>query len=322
MDFSSQMLLFARVVEAGSFSAAARALGHSPSAVSRQVGQLEDHLGVRLLNRSTHGLSLTGEGRAFHERCVEVAARISDAESFATSMGDHPQGLLRVVSTVAFAKSQLVALLPRFLAEYPELRLSLELTDRPVDLAGDGVDVAIRFTEQIDDESLIARRLASNRRVIVAAPAYVERFGTPETAADLAEHNCLKLSTVDRWNDWSLDDPESGEPILLGGNFEANSADGVYHAARAGLGIARLSTYLVSDDLRAGRLVRLLPDYSDEGSAILAVYSEKRNLAPKVRAFIDYLGAHFGTVPPWERDGELCGERGGAGEPESAGAGR
>lgn len=304
MELSSQMILFTKVVEAGSFSAAARAVGHSPSAVSRQIGHLEDRLGVRLLHRSKQGLSLTEEGHAFHERCVEVAARISEAETFAASMGDHPQGLLRVVSTVAFAKSQLVPLLPRFLDEHPEVRLSLDLTDRPVNFAGDNIDVAIRFTEQIDDDSLIARRLAHNRRIIVAAPAYVERFGVPETPAELARHNCLRLSTVDRWNDWRLYDAGGGGPVSLGGNFEANSADGVYHATRAGLGIARLSTYLVSDDLREGRLVRLLPDYSDEGADIFAVYSEKRNLAPKVRAFIDFLVGHFGTVPPWERQQE------------------
>lgn len=302
MELSSQMLLFARVVEAGSFSAAARAAGHSPSAVSRQIGNLEDRLEVRLLNRTTQGLALTEEGRAFHERCREVAAQISDAESYVVSLGDHPQGQLRVVSTVAFGKAQLMALMPAFLRRYPEVRLSLELTDRAVDLAGEGVDLAIRFTEQLDDPSLIVRRLARNRRVICAAPAYLARFGTPATPAELAGHNCLMLSTVSRWNDWQLDDPESGERIALGGNFEANSADGVYHAALAGLGIARLSTYLVGDDIRAGRLVHLLPDYADDGSDIVAVYPEKRNLAPKVRAFIDHLAGHFGPVPPWERD--------------------
>lgn len=302
MEISSQMVLFARVVEAGSFSAAARAAGHSPSAVSRQIGLLEDRLGVRLLNRTKHGLSLTEEGRAFHERCLEVAARISDAESFVASMSDRPQGVLRVVSTVAFAKAQLMGVLAGFLERYADVRLALELTDRPVDLAAEGIDVAIRFTEQIDDPSVIARKLASNRRVICAAPGYVERFGAPATPSDLAHHNCLRLSTVSRWNDWHLDDPETGDRIGLTGNFEANSADGIYHAVLAGIGIARLSSYLVGDDIRAGRLVRLLPDYADNGSDIFAIYPEKRNLAPKVRAFIDHLADHFGPLPPWERE--------------------
>lgn len=306
MEISSQMLLFARVVEAGSFSATARLVGHSPSAVSRQIGHLEDRLGVRLLNRTKHGLSLTEEGRVFHERCLEVAARISDAESVVASMSGHPQGTLRVVSTVAFGKAQLLPLMPAFLDRHREVRLSLELTDRPVDLGKEGADLAIRFTEQIDDADLIARRLASNRRVICAAPAYVARHGAPQTAADLARHNCLRLSTVSRWNDWQIEDPDSGRHIEPSGNFEANSADGIYHAALAGVGIARLSTYLVGEDIRAGRLIHLLPAYSDNGSEIFAVYPEKRYLAPKVRAFIDHLAAHFGTVPPWER-AELAG---------------
>jgi len=301
MELSSQMLLFAKVVESGSFSAAARALKHSPSAVSRQIGHLENRLGVRLVNRTRHGLSLTHEGRAFYERCAEIAARISDAEDFAVSMGAHPQGLLRLVATVAFTKKQILPILPGFLERHPDVHLSLELTDRRIDLAAEDIDVAIRFTEQIDNASVIARRLASNRRVICAAPGYVERFGAPERPQDLARHNCLRLSTVTRWNDWHLDAPEGGGPILLRGNFEANSADGIYHAALAGIGIARLSTYLVGEDIRAGRLVRLLPNYSDEGSDIFAIYSDKRNLAPKVRAFIDYLVDHFGAVPPWER---------------------
>jgi DNA-binding transcriptional LysR family regulator len=302
MELSSQMLLFAKVVESESFSAAARALNHSPSAVSRQIGHLEDRLGVRLVNRSKQGLSLTVEGRAFYERCAEVAARISDAEAYVVSMGAHPQGVLRIVATVAFAKAQVLPIMPQFLERNPDVHLSFELTDRPVDLAAENIDVAIRFTEQIDDSSVIARKLASNRRVICASPAYVERFGRPERAQDLAHHNCLRLSTVTRWNDWHLDEPDAGGPILLRGNFEANSADGIYHATLAGIGIARLSSYLVGDDIKSGRLVRLLPDYSDEGSDVFAIYSDKRNLAPKVRAFIDHLADHFGAVPPWERE--------------------
>lgn len=301
MNLASQMLLFATVVEAGSFSAAARTLDHSPSAVSRQITYLEDRLGVRLVNRSKQGLSLTHEGRLFYERCAEVAARISEAENMVTSMGETPKGVLRVVATVAFAKAQVMPVLPGFLERYPEVELSLELTDRRIDLAAEGIDAAIRFTEQIDDQSVIARRLSSNRRIICASPRYIERHGAPEHTDDLNRHNCLRLSTVTRWNDWHLDRRDGNGPILLRGNFEANSADGIYHATLAGVGIARLSTYLVGDDIRNGRLVHLLPDYSDEESDIFVIYSEKRNLAPKVRAFIDYLADHFGNIPPWER---------------------
>lgn len=307
MDISSQMVLFAKVVESKSFSAAARAVGHSPSAVSRQIGNLEDRLGVRLLNRSKQGLSLTAEGHAFSERCTEVVAKISDAEAFVSSMGAHPKGALRVVATVAFAKTQLLPILPEFFQRFPDVEMSLELTDRSIDLAAENIDVAIRFTEQIDDRSVIARKLAGNRRIICAAPAYVAKFGTPQNAKDLVQHNCLRLSTVTSWNDWHLGDASQGAPILIKGNFETNSADGIYHAALAGLGVARLSTYLVGADLKTNRLVRVLPDYSDEGSDILAIYSERRNLSPKVRAFIDYLADWFGSVPPWERQDDGAG---------------
>ncbi len=303
MELPSQMILFARVVETGSFSAAARALHQTPSAVSRQIRQLEDRVGLRLLTRTQHGISLTEEGRSFHERCTLVAADVAETEELLSGLGVRPQGTLRVGATVAFGKAQLLPVLPRFLEMNPEVRVSLELTDRPVRLGQDGADIAIRFTEQIDEPDVIQRKLASNRRVLCAAPAYIERHGLPATPRDLADHNCLRLSTVASWNDWHLTGAGDGDDDVLGlkGNFEANSADAIYHAALAGMGVARLSTYLIGDDLRAGRLIRLLPEYSQDDSSIVAIYRERRNLAPKIRAFLDYLIEHFGTVAPWER---------------------
>jgi DNA-binding transcriptional LysR family regulator len=300
MDLSSQMILFARVVETGSFSAAARAVSQTPSAVSRQIQQLEDRVGLRLLTRTQHGISMTEEGRAFHERCVLVAADVAETEALLSGMGDHPQGTLRVVATVAFGKAQLMPILPRFLEECPDVRVALELTDRPVRLATENIDVAVRFSEQVDDPEVIVRKLVQNRRIICAAPSYIERHGMAETPEDLSHHNCLRLSTVASWNEWHFNGNAHG-PLTLGGNFEANSADAIYHAALAGLGIARLSTYLVGDDLRSGRLVRILPQYAQEDSSIVAIYRERRNLAPKIRAFLDYLVQHFAPVPPWER---------------------
>jgi DNA-binding transcriptional LysR family regulator len=300
MDLSSQMILFARVVETGSFSAAARTLSQTPSAVSRQIGQLEDRIGLRLLTRTQHGIALTEEGRAFHERCVLVAADVAETEALLSGMGDHPQGTLRVVATVAFGKAQLMPVLPRFLEEYPDLRVVLELTDRPVRLASENIDVAIRFTEQVEDPDAIVRKLAPNRRVICAAPSYIARCGTVDRPEDLSRHNCLRLSTVASWNNWRLD-VEADRVPTLGGNFEANSADAIYHATLAGLGVARLSTYLVGNDLQSGRLVRLLPSYAQEDSNIVAIFRERRNLAPKIRAFLDHLVQHFAPVPPWER---------------------
>ena len=302
MDIATQMMIFARAVQEGGFSAAARALDLTPSAVSKQISRLEDRLGVRLLNRSTRHISLTDEGRAFYERCARITGEIQEAQDWVRGLKGVVQGTLRVASTVAFAKHLVLPVIPEFLQRYPELRVVLEVTDRLVDLVEEGVDVAIRFTEQLSDPSLVARRLAINRRVVCAAPSYLEAHGTPHAPEDLLSHNCLSLYTVSSFNDWEFEGPEGARVLHVSGNFETNSADALYHAALSGLGIARLSTYLVGPDLKAGRLVRLLPDYVHEKASILAVYPQNRHLSPKVRAFIDFLVEKFTPVPPWERD--------------------
>lgn len=301
IDAASQLLVFAHVVEHGSFSASARALGLTPSAVSRQISRLEDRLGVRLLTRSTRHIVLTEAGRAFYERCAAIAAEIDDAEALVTSLGGEARGTLRVNATVALAKSHLLPMFPEFLKRYPDISLRLELTDRPVDMVEEEIDVAIRFTEQVTDTSVVARRLAANQRVVCAAPGYLEHHGTPTEPEHLLDHNCLRVSTVSRWNDWAFDGPGGRRVLHVSGNFEANSADAVYHAALAGLGVARLSTYLVSGDLKAGRLVHLLPGYVHEEADILAIYPERKNLPAKVRVFVDFLAERFGPVPPWEQ---------------------
>lgn len=296
MDIAHQMILFADVVEHGSFSAAARALGLTPSAVSKQIGDLEDRLGIRLLNRSTRRIGLTEEGRVFHARCLEISASVRSAEALGLSMGEKASGTLRVASTVAFGKSQILPLLPEFLAEHADVRVHLDMTDRPIDLSNAGYDMAIRFSEQIEDESLVVRKLISNRRIICAAPSYLAANGTPTEPKELRAHNCLTVSTVDHWNDWHFEQGGQKYSLHVGGNFEASSADAIYHATLAGLGIARLSAYLVSEDLRSGRLVHLLPEHCVENSDILMVFSDRRNLSPRVRVFIDYLAAKFSAA--------------------------
>ena len=302
MDLPNLIVLFARVVDAGSFSAASRELNQSPSAVSKQIANLEDRVGVRLLVRSKHGVNLTDDGQAFYERCAEIRHSIARAEEMVLSFGDHPKGSLKVAATVAFGKAQVLPILPAFMARHPDLQIAVEFTDRKLDFSQDQIDVALQFTEQIEDQSLVARKIAHNRRVICASPDYLARHGTPTIPENLQRHNCLQLSNVSRFNDWGFHEVEA-RGLSLRGNFEANSADGLYHATLAGLGVARLSTYLISDDLERGRLIRLLPDYEDNGSDIYAVYSVRRNLPPKTRVFIDHLVREFSPVPPWEREG-------------------
>lgn len=300
MDISSQMILFANVVDHGNFSATARAIGQTPSAISKQIGHLEDRLGIRLLNRSTRSISLTEEGRAFYARCAEIAKGVSEAEDLAVSLGKRPQGTLRIAATVAFGRFAILPLLPEFLERHPDLHLKLDLTDGPVDFSEPDYDMAIRFTEQLDDTAYVVRKLADNERLVCASPAYIKAHGAPETLEDLADHNCLRISTVEHWNDWHFGQGDGETVFHAKGSFEANSADAVYHATMAGLGVARLSTYLIGPDLRAGRLVHLLPEHVENNSDILAVYSDRRNLSPKVRVFIDYLIEKFYPVPPWD----------------------
>lgn len=305
MELSSQMILFARVVEGGSFSAAAHEISQSPSAVSKQISALEDRLGLRLLTRTQQGITLTEEGKVFHGRCIKIADTVMDTQCLLESMATHPRGVLRLSTTVAFGKAQILPLLPEFLAAYPDVSVSVALTDRPADPFTEDIDIGIRFTEQIDNASVIARKLAPNRRLVCASPAYLAQNGTPQVPDDLQAHNCLRLSTVQKWNEWTFGKGPGARGVRVSGNFEASSADAVYHATLAGLGIARLSTYLIAQDLAAGRLVRLLPDYTHSDSAIYAIYPERRNLAPKIRTFLDFLTAHFGKIPPWERPKSL-----------------
>ena len=300
MDMPNLIVLFARVVDAGSFSEASRTLGQSPSAVSKQIARLEDSVGVRLLVRSKNGVTLTDEGQAFYERCAEIRRGIDAAEELVVSFSDHPKGILHVAATVAFGKSQILRILPSFLADNPDVQVAVNFSDATPNFSQDHVDVAVLFTEQIEDQSLIARKIAHNSRVICASPEYLRRQGVPATPEDLTQHNCLHLSTVSRFNDWHLEELDK-QGLRLRGTFEANSADALYHATLAGIGIARLSTYLIGNDLAEGRLVRILPEYEDNSSDIFAVYSARRNMPPKVRAFIDHLTDAFGPVPPWER---------------------
>jgi len=294
METSSQMLVFVNVVESGSISAASRSAGQTPSALSKQIGLLEERIGHRLLHRTRTGVSLTAEGRDFYDRCRDVASKVEEAVTHMQNLGDRPRGLLRVTSSVAFGKSQLIPALPDFLAAYPELTLSLELSDRRLDLEEEDIDAAIRFSEQLDNPQVIVRKIMENERILCAAPSYLARFGTPERFADLARFNCLRTSRIGGRNAWvaSVDGVE--ESIDATGNFEGNSADVLFNAALAGLGIARLSEYLVADRIRSGDLVRVLPGYAQTNADIAVIFAQKRLLAPRTRVFVDFLKERFG----------------------------
>ncbi|MDN3517044.1 LysR family transcriptional regulator [Aquisalimonas lutea] len=303
MDRASEMLIFVRCVEDGSFSAAARALDMTPSAISKQIRRLEDRLGARLFNRTTRRISLTEAGRDFYDRCARIMHEIEEAEEAVSSLQDQVRGTLRVTGTAAFARGEVLPRINRFLSQHPELNMEFELTDRRVDLVDEGIDVAIMLQEQVNDPSLVARKLAVNRRIIVASPEYLRAHGEPRTPEELLDHNCLVLYNVSRFNDWEFEfDDGSPRVIHVNGNFRANTASALYEAALAGVGLARLSTWLVAPRIRDGSLVQLLPGYTQESSAYYVLFPQGRHLSRKVRAFVDFLVDEFTPLPPWERE--------------------
>jgi len=303
MDTVDGIALFASVVEAGSFSEAGRRLGRRPSTVSRQVTALEDRLGARLFDRSTRSLTLTEAGRAYHRRVVRVLADLEEAAETISHLQAAPRGVLRVSAPVAFGRLQLAPAMPDFLARHPELTVDMTLTDRFVDLIEEHEDLAIRVGE-LADSSLIARRLAPNRRILCASADYLARHGTPVRAADLADHNCLIYRSAPGRAVWRLADGGETIDVPVSGRFYSNNAEALHAAVRGGLGIGLLATYIVGPDVAAGRLRQVLGQVHASrttlDTAIHAVYPPGRHLSPKVRAFVDYFAALYGERPHWD----------------------
>lgn len=296
------MAVFARVVEAGSFSGAAAALGLSKSAVSKQVARLEDRLGVRLLNRTTRQLSLTEAGTAFYDHCRQLVADAEAAEAAVTHLASAPRGTLRVTAPMSFGQHHVAPALPAFLAAYPELSVDLQLNDRWVDVIEEGFDLAIRIG-QLPDSSLVARRLAPMRRVLCAAPSYLKARGRLHHPRDLAAHSCLIYSYLASGREWRFQGPDGLVRVQVSGPLEINNGDALLAATRAGAGIANLPSFIASADICAGRVENVLPQWRDpDAGAVQAVFPAGRNLSPKVRVFVDFLARQFGPTPYWESD--------------------
>jgi DNA-binding transcriptional LysR family regulator len=292
-----EMAVFLRVVDDGDFSAAARRLRLTPSAVSKIVARLERRLGVRLLQRSTRRIGLTVEGAAYAEAARRILADLEEAE-LAVQPGAEPRGRLRVNLPIAFANRLVVPTLPEFLDRYPAVELELTFTDAVIDLLEEGVDVAVRVAADTDSR-LVARRLAANRRVICAAPRYLEKHGTPRTPEDLRRHVCLASIARGNLNAWEFDGPGGRQTLRVRGPIEADSTEALRQLALAGLGIVRLSEIVVGADIRAGRLTALLTAHNHpEGAPICAVYPHRRLLSSRVRAFVDFLAEKFAD-PSW-----------------------
>jgi len=287
------MAVFAKVVDSASFAAAARHFGMSPAMVSKHVQTLEDRLGVRLLNRTTRKVSPTEAGQDYYERAVRILAEMEDAETAAGDMQTSPRGQLRVTAPVSFGTHVLAPAVADYLVKYPDVSIDLSLDDPYVDLVDKRFDLGIRFGH-LENSSLIARKLFTLEIILCGAPSYLERNGTPHRPADLAKHRCLIYTHAAPLKLWSFIDRNGKEEVAnVSGRFQANSGDVLLPPALNGCGLLLAPDYLVEDHLKAGRLVRLLPDYKTHETPVYALYPS-RNPSAKTRTFIDFLAARFG----------------------------
>lgn len=299
MDRITAMQVFQRVVEAGSFVKAAEQMGQSTTTTSRMVAELETYLGVRLLNRTTRRLSLTDAGRAYFDRCASILAELDDVEATIGTQLHNPSGLLRITAPVAFGAERLGQLLAGFRAQYPAITLDVSLADRMVDLVEEGIDVALRITNSLES-NLIAKRLTTVRLSVCAAPAYLARRGTPSCPQDLIRHDCLTYTNTLRSNEWIFNGPTGRQVVAVSGGWRANSGELLRNAALNGEGIVCQPTFLVGEDLRAGRLMPLLPDFLPPDFTMYAVYASRRHMPAKVRACLDFFAEQISDPAPWD----------------------
>lgn len=294
---------FVKVVEVGSFSEAARQLGSTKANISKAVARLERALQLKLLNRSTRRIGLSEAGREIHQHALRMVEQGRAIEAAAAGAQAGPGGTLRVSTSMAFGNTQLAPLLPEFMARYPAVRVVLDLQDRQVDLVEEGIDVALRLSPRIDLMTAVARPVAPMRYVLVAAPDYLERCGTPADIAALGQHRCLAYGETGPGATWSFETDATPLQFKPAGGLIVNSSQSLRAAMLGGAGIALLPTFVVGEDIRAGRAVHVLPEARPLGmfgSELLAVYLQNRFLPQKVRVFIDFLLEQWGEHPPWD----------------------
>lgn len=303
MDKFAALHAFLAVVDQGGFAPAARRLGVAPSSLTRQLNTLEETLGTLLLNRSTRSVTLTDAGQRYLEDARRILDDLDNADRAVSEAGGPPGGLLRLSIPVAFGRLHIGPALPLFLKRYPDMRLDISLTDSVVNLVDERVDIAIRLGA-LATSSLIARKLAPHRRVICASPDYIGERGAPATPQQLAGHNCLLFDYLSGDCNWTLVRDGVRERVTVSGNLKASGSELLREAAIGGAGLIMMPTWLVGADIAAGRLVRVLEDWSvspsSEEGAIWGVYLPSRRGSRKVNCLLDFLSAHFGTPPYWD----------------------
>ncbi len=300
MDSLSDIAVFVRVVDDGSFTRAAERLKLSRSVVSKYVTRLEERLGARLLNRTTRRLSLTEAGRIFYDRSRRGLRDIEDAEAEVSRLQETPSGVLRINAPMSFGILHIAPALHEFLEQYPDVSVEMNLDDRQVDVIAEGFDVSVRIAD-LPDSSLIARRLGPCRHAIVAAPSYLERNGTPRKPEELCDHNVITFAYQASTHTWHFLAPE-GKPtsVAVSGSVQMNNSLALREALLAGVGITRTPTFVVGEDIKQGRLKSVLTDHETLELSIYLVYPERRHLLPKVRAFVDFMATRIGKDPYWD----------------------
>jgi DNA-binding transcriptional LysR family regulator len=290
MDLFSSMRMYVAVVDGGSLAAAADKLDISRAMVSKQIQKLEEHLGTRLLNRTTRRLSLTETGREFYERSMQIVSDVEEAEQVAGQMNRTPQGVLRVTIPLSYGQHRLATIIGDYTQAYPKVQLDISLSDRKMDLVEDGFDLAVRIGA-MPQSDLIARKIGGVRSVVCASPAYVARHGAPQTPDELHRHACLGYTLTGSGADWRFDTPDGPLVVPISGPIRADNGDIIRLAALSGAGILFQPHFIVGDDLAAGRLVQLLPGWQSAELGVYAVYPSRKHLSAKVRTFVDFLAA-------------------------------
>jgi DNA-binding transcriptional LysR family regulator len=296
MDRLGAMEMFVRIVETGNFSAVARQLGTTQPTISKQLTALEKQLQTRLLNRSTRSLSLTEAGATYYERCRRIIDEVREAEGALGRLQSALTGTLHVNGSIALGQIFVAPLVLKFQRQYPGLAIELSLSDRYIDLVEEGVDVAVRVG-RLADSNLVARRLGSTRRVLVATPAYLATHGTPQRPEDLVHHSCLLYAYLSTGNEWGFKGPEGEIRVRVHGNFKANNGEVIRQALLANVGVAMSPDWLIHDKLESGEVVALLPEFAPPPLEISAVYPSGRHVSTKVRTFIEFLQSEFKAIP-------------------------
>lgn len=298
MDHFKQLSTFVEVATRGSLSAAARAEGIAPAMIGRRLDALEERLGVKLLQRSTRKIALTNEGMSFLEDCQRILADLENAETAVSERSARATGHLLISAPAGFGRQHVAPLIPSFLAEHRGVSVTLNLNDRVVDLIGEGIDVAIRIAA-LSDSNLIGVKLADNKRVVVASPAYLKRHGTPVSLDDLAHHNCLAISSEGSQRGWTFRHAGKNVTLRVTGNMVCNDGAVLHEWALAGRGLAWRSMWEVGSAIESGALVTVLDEFAAPGNDIYAVFAQRRHLPLRIRAFVDFLRHAYAQPDYW-----------------------